>query len=602
MKIHVLHDSVINKIAAGEVIERPASVVRELVDNAIDAGATDITVYIENGGRSSIRVCDNGCGMVRDDALLSLERHATSKIRDPEDLNSIATYGFRGEALSSIAAVSQLTLTTRGVSEASGCEIQVAGGKILSVTDVAATQGTDIQVRRLFFNTPARRKFLRQPATERARLKSWLQSALLVHPEVRLRLVENDAELLNLARRSSFLQRAGEMIKGATVPVESKSDGIGVTGIIAHPSLARADSSSLIIFINQRLVNDRLITRAVKEGFLSTLKDREFPVGSLSITLDPALLDVNVHPQKSEVRFQKPGEIYQAVRESVASAVRSFTRPVQGQWSTTSDMRLDPGSVKNDAQSETPAAPVAATSIFMRKQTPGAVGFSFNSQVMEAAPDNKAALESQSPYENYPDIQEDFSFSSLNYVGQALSCYLFFEAAESVYVVDMHAAHERVTYNRIRDRISSRPLDAQLLLVPVTISLTAEESERCLSYQELFLRYGFEIEAFGNDTILIRSIPGMLEKSDIAALFKEVAVMPLEEMARDRIEEELNHRVARLACHASVRSGQRLTEGEACALIEQMEEAEFAGACPHGRPAVVKFKKSEIEKWFGRDR
>ena len=322
MKIKVLSDVVINQIAAGEVVERPASVVRELVDNAVDAGATDIFIALESGGHNRIRVRDNGCGMTRDEALLAFERHATSKVTSIDDLNTLTTMGFRGEALASIAAVSKIKLTTRSKEAGIGTAVTFRGGKVVDVQAVAWNEGTEMEVEHLFFNTPARRKFLKSPRSEVSRIRSWVAHSALSRPHVRYRLVSDGDEILNLQARGAHV------FPGDLTPISLREGGVKVQGMIGHPGQALSDASGFVILINGRLVSDKIILRAAREGYDSMLKDREFPVGYLSLTMPPEYVDVNVHPQKSEVRFRHPDQVFAVVRGAVLAGVRSIKRPL----------------------------------------------------------------------------------------------------------------------------------------------------------------------------------------------------------------------------------------------------------------------------------
>ncbi len=583
MKVRVLADDVINKIAAGEVVDRPASVVRELVDNALDAGATDIHVTLEEGGQRLIRVVDNGCGMERDDALLALERHATSKLSSADDLLSIATLGFRGEALPSIAAVSRLDLRTRPSEQNHGTEILIEGGVIKSVHEGACPPGTQIEVRQLFYNTPARRKFLKSPRTEEMRIRAWLVSASLSRPEVRFRLVSDGKDLLSLPRAESVSARAKLLFRGATQDCALQRGGIEVAGLVMHPGQAQHDAGAFVILVNGRVVSDKLILRALREGFDSTLKDREFPLGFLSLRVDPADVDVNVHPQKSEVRFRGPQAVFDAVRTAVQNAVRNFVVPVSA----------------DDFD-----RPLAGSSAIP------SLAFQPQSMPFSAAPTRSAAFQGEIPSIPLqvargpsPAIrQEPFRFSELRYIGQILECYLVCEWQSSLYVVDMHAAHERINYNRIRMALSQRGAAAQQLLVPVPVRLTLQGLSRCMEYQHLFADLGFEWDALGEDTLVVRAIPGFLSEARLVPMIKELAAITEDMDPRTALSGQLDSIAARLACHASVRSGKPMEREEVYALFNDLDDAQFSAACPHGRPISVSFSATAIESWFGRDR
>lgn len=578
MSIKVLPDHVINQISAGEVVERPASVVRELTDNAVDAGASDIAIYIEAGGKSLIRVCDDGCGMSRDDALLAFERHATSKLRNPEDLLSIDTFGFRGEALPSIASVSRVTLRTKSATDEFATEVNIESGAIKSVKQTAGNKGSEMQVVNLFFNTPARRNFLNTNKTEELKIKQWVINFALVHPEIRFRLYIDQKEILNYPRRASILERARSLFKGSTVDVNYKNVDFKITGLVAHPSQAQSDSNSFMLYINKRCITDKMILRAVKEGFDSMLKEREFPLGFLSITMPAELVDVNVHPQKSEVRFRKPQEVFLAVRTAVLSSVRNFKSPANVEkFSSVSRFYEPPASYGS-----------------------GSSNISYESQGNFALQANTYAQPHMFSQSMNLQEEEQFKYSDLNYIGQIFSCYLLCTLEEKFYVVDMHAAHERCNYNTIRDR--TRKNSEQILLIPIIVELSESAVNNCIEHKEILEEYGFEVEAFSDTSLAVRKIPGMIDQKFIKEMIQEISKAELSEHVEGRIKEKYDHIVARLACHASIRSGYKLKREEAYALFEAMDAAAIGSACPHGRPVAVKFSEDEIEKWFGRDR
>ena len=571
MKIQVLRDQVVNQIAAGEVVERPVSVVRELVDNSIDAGATDLAIFVEQGGRSLIRIIDNGSGMGRDDALLCFERHATSKIREAQDLLQVKSLGFRGEALSSIAAVARVNLRTREKGTASGTEITIEGGKVLGVSEVACPEGTEISVRNLFFSVPARKKFLKQPATELLRIRQWIEQSSLGHPEVRYRLFSEGQESLNLPRRDSVLARAKDLLHGSTVEFAGEASGYKLLGTVAHPAHAQFDAGGLVILVNGRLVSDRMIMRAVRDGFSSTLKAREYPVGVVAIELPSADVDVNVHPQKSEVRFRDGQKIFGLILSTIKSAVGGFSSPAPrdyfeqpvSNWSQ---------SLRSTAVRET-GAPYASP---IQGEQSG-LGFS-------ASPG------------------PGFKFSELRLIGQALGCYLFCEYAGQVYVVDMHAAHERFNFNLIRNRYQSGNVPSQQLAIPETIELSELGAKQVLAAADTLHKFGFELEGFGKDSVIVRAAPPMVSSQALKDLIRDLASIPEEAAAEGGINFVIDQVASRIACHASVRSGRWLEREEVYALFESLDQSEFSTACPHGRPVIVSFSAEEIEQWFGRDK
>ena len=604
MKIRVLPDTVINQIAAGEVVERPASVVRELVDNAVDAGATDIFVALESGGHSRIRVRDNGCGMARDEALLAFERHATSKVSSIEDLTHLSTLGFRGEALASIAAVSKIKLSSRVKDSDVGVQVNIRGGKLVNVQSCAWNEGTEIEVEHLFFNTPARRKFLKSPRSEVSRIRSWLAHSSLARPDVRYRLVSDGDEILNLSLTNSRADRGRQIFPPELIPCGLSEGGISVEGMVSHPGQALSDSSGFVLLINGRLVSDKIIVRAVREGYDSMLKEREFPIGYLLLDLPAEDVDVNVHPQKSEVRFRRPDQVFAVVRGAVLSAVRSIRRPM-----ATPTYNVDRSSVlSGDLESGKPLAflaePFSASRVASPEVLFGDVGSSANTSSQVRAPTPPSVqpsfFSSAVAFENSSSRQ--LRFSELRYIGQLLECYLVCEFDQKLVVVDMHAAHERVNYNKIRRARADRNLTVQKLLIPEIVRLTSEQVTNLIEQRELLEQLAFEVQEVDHEQVAVHGVPSVVSHLNCAALLKDFAAEPLGAGWRERLEERIDHMVARLACHASVRSGDLLARHDAYALFKELDEAELAGACPHGRPVVAEFSREAVERWFGRDR
>jgi DNA mismatch repair protein MutL len=631
MKIRVLDDSTINKIAAGEVVDRPASVVRELVDNAIDAGATEISVFLEAGGRTLIRVIDNGCGLSKDDALLAFERHATSKISSVEDLQTISSYGFRGEALASIAAVSRVELKTRTNSSEVATSVVIDGGVLRDVQEVRGAVGTDIAIHRLFFNTPVRRKFLRQPSSELRRVKTWVQHCALGNPAVVFRLVADGAEVLKLARAESMIERGQSIWPGGISVFPDDSDGAKVDsqwgrveGIIGHPSMVTADSSEFVFLVNRRVVTDRALLKAVREGFLSTLKDREYPIGFLSLSIDPSLVDINVHPQKSEVRFVAPGEVYRIVRDSVLRTLNACKKPAPVSYLTETatgghailnieeTRYFEPARAVSQQISEVrelfprydavPQPLMFGNSDLSRIDSEAVSMVSHGEQSIRSIPAVASAMN-----QNRGEEDNAICFSDLMYIGQLFGCYLLCEqparlGVASFVVVDMHAAHERYNFNLVRNKFFENGFPCQQLLIPLSVRVGEDGLSRLEEHVHTLGAFGIILEPFGSDTVLVRGTPTIVGEGQLEALVRDVAQCELELMAGDRVREVVDKVSARIACHASIRSGRRMEEVEVKALFAALDTADFSMACPHGRPIVVRFAEPTIERWFGRDR
>ena len=645
MKIHVLPDLVINQIAAGEVIDRPASVVRELVDNAVDAGATDILVALEAGGHSRIRIRDNGCGMSREDALLAFQRHATSKVSAIEDLWSLGTLGFRGEALASIAAVSKVKLTTKEHGAVAGTQIIIRGGEVVATTSCAWGEGTEFEIEHLFFNTPARRKFLKSPRAEVSRIRTWLMHSALSRPHIRYRLLTDGDEVVNLPRVDTVAARARGVFSDGLMPVSLVEGDIAVTGLVAHPGEAVADTSGLVILVNGRLVTDKMIARAAREGFDSMLKHREFPVGYLVIDLPPNHVDVNVHPQKSEVRFRHPDQIFAVVRGAVLTAVRKMRKPghvvtkahlidasnVLGATENPKALySVEGAQVARQAQFDGAAAvrelpigdfaatepqvssvntpkPPGLSEIATLLLTPSANLDQATISKLHTVPEAKPITVQQSllgasAFTSPQRESEMYRFSDLRYIGQLLQCYLLCEYRDTFVIVDMHAAHERVNYNKIRLARAKHAVKTQQLLIPITLKLPSEQIVHLLDQAELLSELGFILSERSTTEIAIEGVPAILSHLNVVQVVKELAAEEVVAGWRERIEERIDHIAARLACHASVRSGDLVTREEAYALFSQLDDTELAVACPHGRPVVAHFPRLVVEQWFGRDR
>ena len=580
-KIQVLEDSVVNKIAAGEIVERPSSVVRELVDNSIDAGADDIFIELEDGGTSIIRVSDNGSGMSKEDLELSLKRHATSKITAADDLNTISTLGFRGEALPSIASVSKLKVKTRRKADEIGSQVFTEGGKKLELTSAPVNVGTSVEMRSLFFNTPARKKFLKKAKTEEIRVKQWLLQYAVAHPKVRFRLQGNAKDLVNLPAVKSSLERAESLIKGEYESITQEfGKDLVISGCFGHPGHAQLNTSSPVFLINGRVVQDRMLARAVRDGYQSMLKASEKPVAIVCIDIDPKLVDVNVHPQKSEVRFIDSQAVFRALRSLVTMALSGLTRPVE--YSAEADKRHyleEPGNIKGQALSFDLKTDSASTN----KVKTGEVK------------DEPDLLESDT-LRDY-----DQSYRSLRFIGQVLDCYLICERGEEVLAIDMHAAHERINYNKIRVQYKQGNISSQKLLVGLNVDLTEEETERLKDNESVFESFGFSFGEITENSILVKAAPATLTGGNIVAAIKEACSFDEDVAAEGALSAQIDHLAARIACHASVRSGRKLKEQEVYELLATMDSEDFASACPHGRPVTVSFSRTDVEKWFGRD-
>ncbi len=563
-RIRLLPEHVANQIAAGEVVERPASVVKELVENSLDADAKHITVTIKAGGRSSIVVADDGWGMSRDDALLALERHATSKITKAEDLACIRSLGFRGEAVPSIAAVSRFTLTTRERGELAGTQIQMAGGKILSVQETGAAEGTTVEVRNLFFNLPARRKFLRSEQTETAHIEHIVTLCALAHPGVAFKLVVDGRERFNLAPAGKLKDRLRELYGNQWVEQLIELPGPEITGFIGKPGISRADRSQQHVFVNGRPVESKAINYALLEGYHTALMKGRFPVTFLFIEIEPELVDVNIHPAKREVRFRDE----RAVRQAVIEAVRAALEP-KGE-------SLKPVSqVGPPRRSDLPVA----TEPWLIDSTPG--------RDREAAPTGPSG-----------DVHtEEGRWRVLGVIGQL---YVLIESPEGLVLMDQHAAHERVLFEKMLKDLEADRAPAQKLLLPVTLELDARDAAFLHANLKTLHKLGIGVSEFGERTFLVDALPPYFKLENIQQTFRNIVDelrQTGEQVHARRLGED---KIATTVCRHAVKAHDPLKGEELRGLLEQLHQCDLPYTCPHGRPTLIQISYAELEKKFGR--
>ncbi len=595
-EIRLLPDEVVNQISAGEVIERPASVVRELVDNSIDAGATEVVIEVEEGGRRLVKVSDNGRGLKREDLVLAFQNHATSKLREAQDLSAISTFGFRGEALASIAAISRVEMRSRIRTAETGYSLKIEGGQIVSIDPVARGLGTEVISKSIFFNTPARRKFLKTGSTEEAKIKQWIVQTAIPNNQVSYKLFVDGKISLNIPASKNFIDRARDFLKGELSQVDYQAGTIRIEGLVGHPGSASSKAASLLILVNKRVIKDPQIAKGIREGFGNMLKGGEVPVGIISITLPPSMVDVNVHPQKSEVRFVNAGEIFIATRDGVSRAVNKISSPVFVTSGASSKVFEDTpkyrGSEFSWSEPTSKAYFGGVVQPRLEIQSPSAINYSqskmFQPQEDAATVPNLAASE--------------FRYSDLRYIGQLMKCYLLTEYQGQFVIVDMHAAHERVNYNLIKDSISKRLVTKQVLLLPEVVPLSPESKCSYKKWVGNLAELGFDTEPFGESDIIVRSVPSILRDVPAKNIVSELLADGEELFSGSAMGVVVDRVAARLACHGSIRSGKEMSASEAYALFVALDEAESAGACPHGRPVAARFRESDVERWFGRDR
>ena len=592
--IRVMPEALANKIAAGEVVERPASVVKELVENAIDAGATQISVEAGSPAYRSIRVVDNGGGMSDDDALLCLERHATSKIFAEGDLGAIRTLGFRGEALPSIAAVSRLELRTRTREATAGFRVVVGGGVVREVCECGCSPGTQVWVRDLFYNQPARRKFLKGERTESGHLADTLLRYALARPEIHFSLHLGSQQAQEWPAAASLEDRLAQCFKihrcHAWVPVSSAKGDLQVEGFLSPPELHRATSQTLFLFVNGRPVRDRLLNLAVMEAYRTLLPRGRFPLGVLFVGLPPELVDVNVHPSKAEVRFQDGRQLAEAVTWAARAALTAGERR---RWERPRAPAQRQGAPVEGIQERL----AMAWGEGRREET--ALLSSAVLSVAAAATAEKSATAERDGREDRQ-IPAEPRFGELTIIGQLLSTYLLCEASDGLIIIDQHAAHERVLFENFRAEMTSAPLPRQELMLPETLELNGAESAWLAESLPAFAKLGFALDPFGPTTFVLRAIPASALREEPLALLRDLVAEGCAGVAEPGTEAMMERLLQLLACRLAIKAGQRLRVEEIRSLLHQLDALDRSSTCPHGRPLWWKLTVREVARFFGR--
>ncbi|RUM26091.1 DNA mismatch repair endonuclease MutL [Rhizobium vallis] len=599
MAIRQLSETLINQIAAGEVIERPASAAKELIENALDAGATRIEIATAGGGKALLRVSDNGSGMDAADLELAVRRHCTSKIS--ETLEDIRTLGFRGEALPSIGSVARLSIASRRRDSAGGNEITVAGGKIVHLRPAAANPGTIVEVRDLFFATPARLKFLKTERAEAGAITEIVKRMAIAFPAVRFVLSGSDRTTLefpatgddHLARMAQVL---GKEFRDNAIALDAEREEIALTGFAGVPTFNRGNSAHQYAFVNGRPVQDKLILSAIRGAYAETIPSGRYPVAVLSITLDPALVDVNVHPAKSDVRFRDPG----LVRGLIVGAIREALARDGSRAATTgaSDMlrSFRPGF---QPHSQRPQTAWSAETSPSRPYQP-ATGFAERPQAsLDGLSMPTARAEPQfSPQPAAPEPAGRYPLGAAR--AQIHANYIVAQTEDGLVIVDQHAAHERLVFEAMRKALHSKRLASQVLLIPEIIDIPEEDCDRLMQHAAELSELGLAIERFGPGAIAVRETPAMLGEVDAGGLIRQLADEIAEWDTASGLSAKLEYVAATMACHGSVRSGRRLRPEEMNALLREMEVTPGSGQCNHGRPTYIELKLSDIERLFGR--
>jgi len=662
-RIHVLSEQVANKIAAGEVVERPASVVKEMLENSLDAGATRIKISVEAGGKKLIQIVDNGCGMVRDDAMLAFERHATSKIKNAEDLLSVATLGFRGEALPSIASVSRLRLETRAAEEEAGTVVEINGGKIARVEEAGLPLGTSITVRDLFFNTPARKKFLKSESTELSHIASLVTHYALAHPEKHFELHSSTNAMLVAPPVAGYSERVYQVFGKETldqlIPVaarqalahvglpqpppwrrkEIEEDGAEVAptdpgemrvhGFVSKPEIQKLNRNSIFVFVNGRLIRDRLVQHALTEAYRNIIPPTVYPVVLLFLELPAGEVDVNVHPSKTEVRFRQQSVMHDFVRDSVRAALMK-ARPVpqfvtEMRAHATASQALTPGALTPGAEWEpssgtasaveapwpAPPAPAADGGFVLqapalppvseRFQFEGGIAVEANAAVslarpVEAIPDNGCAP----PLDVSEEEPTLSSLGTLKPLGQIRNSFILAVNEDGLWIIDQHVAHERVLFERVLKQRAEQKVESQRMLMPIVLELSPAQQAVFAEISDELQRNGFEAEPFGARSVAVKVAPAGVDAAVVEHMLHEL----LDQFSREEQSlnlEKIRARIAAsIACHAAIKVNMPLDQNKMEWLLSELAKTDHPMACPHGRPVVLRYSVKDIQKAFKR--
>jgi DNA mismatch repair protein MutL len=610
-RIRLLPEQVANQIAAGEVIERPASVLKELLENALDAGATQVDIQVGAGGRSLVSVTDNGCGMSKDDALLCLERHATSKLRDSSDLDHIGSYGFRGEAIPSIASVSKFRLRTREAEALAGVELVIDGGKLREVREVGLAPGTQVEVRSLFYNLPARRKFLRTEATESAHLRHILLLAGLARPEVGFTFTADEAPPQRWLPGEDLERRLGSIFGAEwlnlVVPLAAEKGGLRLRGFIGKPGISRAARNEELFFINQRPVENRTLHFGLLEGYRNSLMKGRYPVAVLFLEMDPAGVDVNIHPAKREVRFHDDFTVRQFVVGAVTETLREFGGAPAAKFI------FDPAPATAVPVESPPTRPEAADA-----PAPAVATIEPATELEPEVSSEPLALERESaadfaqPVLSLPEIPQPAAASArpepfvtnrlgLRIIGCVANLYIVADGPEGMVLIDQHAAHERVLFEQMLRRMALQDPAAQQLLFPVTLEFLPREADFLQAQLGTLQQAGVGISRFGGHAFLVDALPAMVKPRDVAEFIRTVVTDLQQDGGETRKGRRLSEEVvAKTVCRHAVKANDALKPAEWDQLLHDLLACDLPYTCPHGRPTMIQLSLAELEKKFGR--
>jgi DNA mismatch repair protein MutL len=635
-EIKELDQSVIDKIAAGEVVERPASVIKELVENAIDAGATAVSVEIEGGGIDLIRVTDNGSGIPADQIEIAFLRHATSKLRTEDELHSIGSLGFRGEALSSIAAVSKVEVFTKTEDEMAGCHYRIEGGREIEKESKAAPDGTTFIIRSLFYNTPARRKFLKSPVTEGNYIRDLLEKLAISHPDIAFKFRSNKSDKFVTVGDGKLLDAIycvyGRSIANHLLTVDRAEEGIRITGFLGKSELNRGNRTMEIFFVNERLVKSNILSKALEAGGEGYVMKHQYPFAILFLDFDPALVDVNVHPSKQEVRFMDEPLVYRLVQQAVHDAY------VSGDGiRDTSDLEETPEAparvqtVSEDSDNAPGSAPepfeknrlekikqaithrIAKDSPYEKKYERSSVDRFLSERdergrYEETAPqaskddavfDNPLRKETLNrDYEQTSFLPKD-SVKNHRLIGLAFDTYWIFEYNDALFLVDQHAAHEKVNYERLMKHMEDHQMTSEMISPSIIISLSEQEKQAVFDHIDAFEDLGFRISDFGEKEVALEAVPGNLFDIDPRELFTNV-LQGIDDWSTEKVPQIVREKIASMSCKAAVKGNQKISAQEMEALFMEMMQADEPYHCPHGRPTVIRFTKTDLDRRFKR--
>ncbi len=611
--IKVLPESLINQIAAGEVVERPASVVKELVENSIDAGAKNIVVELKDAGKTLIKITDDGCGMAQDDLILAVQRHATSKIHDEADLWKISTMGFRGEALASISSVSKMIIRSKRAEDIAGMEIQSEGGEMKIKQEVGMKNGTEIEVYDLFFNTPARQKYLKQDSTELGHITNILNTIALANYALSFKLAHNGKVLFDLAKSSDLISRVADIFGKATgdamIPIFYGGSAFQIDGFIGKPLLSRSTSQHQYFFVNGRPIQHFLLANTIKTAFHSMLMENKKPVFILNIKIDPALIDVNVHPRKTEIRFEDQQSLIKVMYGSVKVALeknilipKGFTESQR--YMSDSFPRDEVKAGGSEKSQNGLSEPVFGGKFLASDATVGAVGAGWQTSINchnDLLPQNlwgdRQAQDLKQSNKSTVGAANKFAVKPIY---QIFNSYIIAEDESGLILIDQHAAHERVRYEQLIEQFENQEKSVQPLLMAMQLNLSNEEVAMIEQNKEIFAGLGFEIEPFGGNSFVVHAVPTFLAKEDVEQVVKGV----LDDIANQKNTSKLHGKTEEIltymSCRSAIKFGQKLSLIEMQSLILQMEKLKRPYTCPHGRPTMISLTMDELGKMFGR--